>query len=102
MKDRARQILAGSDQLENSPTLSCVPFFHGDNDDLATFETPVGSVVARLGDCSIPLGVGGDMTVGTHAWVSSPQGARVSGRTRHTRKVRPPKKKRDGKKGGGK
>ena len=96
-KDRARGVLAASDQLEDAPAITCVPFFHGDADDLVRFKAPEGGVTVRLGDCSIPLGVGGDMTVGAHRWVSRPQGSRTSGRLLRTKKVKRPKKK-DGKK----
>ena len=102
VKQEAARALAASDQLQDAPAVTCVPFFHGDADDLVTAQTPEGSLVVRLGDCSIPLGVGGDMTIGTHRWVSRPAPAQVWGRVLRTRKVKHKKKDKDGKKGGDK
>jgi hypothetical protein len=98
VKQEAARALAASDQLQDAPALTCVPFFHADADDLVTVRTPTGDLTVRLGDCSIPLGVGGDMTIGTHRWVSRPQPTQTRGRIVRTRKVK--RKKRDGKKGG--
>lgn len=101
VKEVADRELESSDRLQESPALTCVPFFHGDVDDLVTVTTPDGPLEVRLGDCSIPLGVGGDMTIGTHRWVSRPQPVRTRGRILRTRKVHHKKKDQD-KKGGGK
>jgi hypothetical protein len=92
VKDRARELVAAADQLEDAPALTCVPFFHGDADDLVQCSTPEGDTKVRLSDCSIPLGAGGDMTIGAHRWVSSPQGSRVKGRVLRTKKVQRPSK----------
>lgn len=93
-KQEAERQLAGTDRLQDAPAVTCVPFFHGDADDLVKFLTPEGSLTVRLGDCSIPLGVGGDMTIGTHRWVSRPAATQVRGRVLRTRKVK--HKKKDG------
>lgn len=94
VKQRARDELRDSDQLGDAPAITCVPFFHGDADDWVKVNVPQeGEVRVRLGDCSIPLGVGGDMTIGTHRWVSKQQPSRVGGRIVRTRKVK--KKKGD-------
>lgn len=92
-KQRAAQVLAGSDRLQDAPTITCVPFFHGDADDLVQVRTPEGALTVRLGDCSIPLGTGGDMTIGAHRWVSRPVHASTRGALLRTRKVHHPKKK---------
>jgi hypothetical protein len=92
VKDRARDVLASSDQLQDAPAITCVPFFHGDADDLVHAQAPEGGVTVRLGDCSIPLGTGGDMTIGAHRWVSNPQGSRTRGRVLRTKKYQRPSK----------
>ena len=54
-------------------SLSLIPFRHLDVDDVVTVNTTAGTFdVALDGDCSIPFGVGGPMTIGTHRWVSRP------------------------------
>lgn len=49
---------------------SCLPLFHLDADDLIRIETDTTTVKIRLNEASIPLGVGGDMTIGTQKRVS--------------------------------
>jgi hypothetical protein len=96
VKEQARDDLRDDDQLQDAPGITCVPFFHGDADDLVKVDTPgEGDVKVRLGDCSIPLGVGGDMTIGTHRQVSKQQPSKVRGHVNRTRKVRHPKKAKD-------
>jgi hypothetical protein len=93
VKRVAREELRDSDQLQDAPGISCVPFFHGDADDLVRVNTPgEGGVRVRLGDCSIPFGVGGDMTIGVHRTVSRQQPARVRGHIARTKKVKRKKK----------
>lgn len=92
VKDRARDTLTDSDRLQDAPALTCVPFFHGDADDLVHGEAPEGGVTVRLGDCSIPMGVGGDMTIGAHRWVSKPPGSTTRGRVLRTKKHQRPSK----------
>lgn len=75
---RAETELGKSDQLQDAPSYSCVPFFHGDVDDLVAFRAPEGTIQARLADVTIPLGTGGDMTVGSIT-------RNVSGRPRYRR-----------------
>lgn len=96
----AETTLAASDRLQDAPAITCIPFFHGDADDLIRVATPEDTVTVRLGDCSIPLGVGGDMTIGAHRWVSHPPQSVTRGRVLRTRKVKHAKKKPTDKKGG--
>jgi len=86
-RTRAQQQLDKSDRLEQAPTFECVPFFHADVDDLVRLTLPGQDAVVRLGDVSIPLGVGGEMSIGAHRWVSHPPGSKVTGHIRHTKKV---------------
>lgn len=75
-RQRAESELAKSDQLQDTPSYSTIPFFHGDADDLITLATPDGNVKARLGDCSIPLSTEGEMSIGSIT-------RNVSGKPRH-------------------
>lgn len=95
-KARAERELAKTDQLLDSPSYSVVPFFHLDVDDIAKVVTPTGSLNVRLGDCSIPLGAGGEMTIGTSRWVSAAPGKTSRTRVIRTRKVKPPPPKKLG------
>lgn len=70
--------LAGSDQFEGSPTFSTVPIFHLDVDDIVTVVGENGSTAVRLEQASVPLGTSGDMTIGTHRWVSAAPTRRTS------------------------
>lgn len=87
VKDRAEAVLAANDRLKRDPAFSCVPFFHADVDDIVAFGVPGSDPHVRLGDCSIPLGVSGDMTVGMHATVSKPPGVKFHAWIHHTHKV---------------
>lgn len=51
-------------------TVTCVPFFHLDNDDMLSVQTDTTRMRVRFGEGSIPLGVGGDMTIGAQKRVS--------------------------------
>lgn len=79
--------LAGSDQLQGDPTFACVPFFHADADDIVTVLGEDGSMAVRLEQASIPLGTSGDMSIGTHRWVSTAPTRRVSATTIRRRTV---------------
>lgn len=70
--------LAGSDQFQGGPTFACVPFFHADVDDIVTVTGEDGSMAVRLEQASIPLGTSGDMSIGTHRWVSAAPTRRVT------------------------
>lgn len=87
VKKKADLELAGSDQLQGAPTFSCVPFFHADVDDLVTVTGENGSMAVRLEQASIPLGTSGEMTLGTHRWVSVAPTRRTSTTTNRRRTV---------------
>lgn len=70
VEDRANAELNKVDQLASNTTFSCVPFFHADSDDLITVQVAGANQRVRLVTGTIPLGVGGDMTIGTHRWAS--------------------------------
>lgn len=52
--------------------VSVIPMFHLDVDDLVKVWVNGTTVLVRLREVSIPLGVGGDMTIGMRRWVSKP------------------------------
>lgn len=91
VKWKADLELAGSDQFEGSPSFACVPVFHLDADDIVTVTGENGSMAVRLEQASIPLGTSGDMSIGTHRWVSAAPGRRVSATTNRRRTVKPRK-----------
>lgn len=96
VKREARDELRDSDQLTDAPGITCVPFFDGDVDDLVRVDTPgEGGIRVRLGDCSIPFGVGGEMTIGTRRTVSRQWPSKVRGRVVRTKKVHRKKPKGD-------
>jgi hypothetical protein len=69
-----------------------VPVFHLDVGDLILAQTDAGRVLVRLQEASIPLGVSGDMSVGTQRNVSrSRKRSRVSA---HSRRPPPTKQAR--------
>jgi hypothetical protein len=70
VSDRADTELASSDRLEASTQFSCVPFFHADSDDVVTVQVDGAYNAVRLTTGSIPLGTGGDMSIGTTRIVS--------------------------------
>lgn len=63
-------------------SITCVPLFHLDNDDLLRAQTDSTAVKLRLNEGSIPLGVGGDMTIGTQRNVSVKSRKRKRSRAR--------------------
>lgn len=91
---RAAEELDNASRLQGQPAFTCVPFFHGDADDLALFRVPGNDVTARLVTTSIPLGVSGEMSVGTVAWVSSPPRNRTHGGISRTVTVKKSKHKK--------
>lgn len=71
VKKRAEKELSKTDQLETATQFACVPFFHGDSDDLITVKVDDASPTVRLITATIPLGVGDDMTIGTNRAASA-------------------------------
>ena len=88
VKWKADLELSGSDQFEGNPTFASVPIFHLDADDIVTVLGESGSMAVRLEQASIPLGTSGDMSIGTHRWVSAAPSRRNSTRTLRTRTVK--------------
>ncbi|MGH3475297.1 MAG: hypothetical protein ACRDQD_00505 [Nocardioidaceae bacterium] len=78
-KEAASNALTSASRIQAEPTFACVPFFHLDADDIVRFNTPTGTVDARLNNCSIPLGAE-EMSVGYIRWVSAAPRQRLSGR----------------------
>lgn len=87
VKWKADLELAGSDQLQGNPTFGCVPFFHADTDDIVTVTGEDGSMAIRLEQASIPLGTSGDMSLGTHRWVSAAPSRRITSTSNRRRTV---------------
>lgn len=79
-RQAADSALASASRIQAEPTFSCVPFFHLDADDIIRFNTPTGTVDARLNNSSIPLGAA-DMSVGYIRWVSVAPKRAVTSRT---------------------
>lgn len=67
----AKSQLTSANQVAADLQFSTIPVFHLDADDMVTIEHNTGSTNVRLQTGSIPLGVGGDMTIGWHRRVSS-------------------------------
>lgn len=88
VKWKADLELSGSDQFEGSPTFSCVPFFHADVDDIVTVVGQEGAMAVRLEQASIPLGTSGDMSIGTHRWVSAAPARRTTTTSNRRRTVK--------------
>jgi hypothetical protein len=65
-----RAVRDGLKAATSVASISCVPLFHLDNDDLLRASTEAGVVAMRLSEGSIPLGVGGDMSIGQQRPVS--------------------------------
>ena len=60
----AARILIRELPMNNDMSWPVIPVFHLDVGDPVRLLTPEGFTTVRLQECSIPLGVGGDMTVG--------------------------------------
>ncbi|MGH3631454.1 MAG: hypothetical protein ACRDRL_28945 [Sciscionella sp.] len=82
-KARAEREINKHGRLQDQPQVSCIPVFHLDADDLVDVSTPDGSRQVRFSSGSIPLGVGGEMTIGAHRWVSAAPSIRS-----HSRQIR--------------
>src|SRR4029077_12803535 len=63
-RDAADRILAREMPMNNDMSWPVIPVFHLDVGDPVRLVTPDGSTTVKLQEASIPLGVGGDMTVG--------------------------------------
>lgn len=87
VKERADRELEKVARLQAEPSFTCVPFFHGDVDDLVLFQVPGKDVTRALHTASIPLGVADEMTVGAIRWVSQAPADKVRGHIAHTRHV---------------
>lgn len=71
-EQRAASEARRASRLGEQIGVSVVPVFHLTSDDPVRLSTPDGDLTVPLAEASIPLGVGGPMTVGTQAWVSRP------------------------------
>jgi hypothetical protein len=78
---RAKTELARASKVQDDVGASTIPMFHLDSDDLVYVNTTAtGNQTLRLETASIPLGVGGDMTIGHTLWVSKVAAPRVASR----------------------
>lgn len=71
VSDHAASTLANNDQVSADLQYSTIPVFHLDADDMVTVRTDDDTFKVRLQSGSIPLGVGGDMTIGWTRKVSA-------------------------------
>jgi hypothetical protein len=95
VNDEARQELKQGSGLESEQSYETMPFYHLDPYD--RLDLPLGVGQVEFDDVSIPLGTGGNMTLGKMKWVSKPVLVkRAKSKTRVIRK----KKKKGGKKDG--
>lgn len=69
-KRRANRILAREAPMNADMGWSVIPVFHLDHGDRVRLVTPDGATTVAFAEGSIPLGVGGDMTVGSTKVVS--------------------------------
>ena len=94
-KKQASDDLTERSGLDAQKTYEIIPMFHLDPYDFVDLPQGVGNV--RIGDgASVPFGVGGNMTIGAHKWVSKASHVRRI-RSKTTVKV---DKKKGGKKNG--
>ena len=84
---RAVSELQAASGVDSEPGYEVMPFFHLDQGDYLNLPLGIGRV--PFDAASIPLGVGGNMTLGTVKWVSAPVKVRATGR----RTIIRPKKK---------
>lgn len=68
--NRAQKELDAGSRINIADTYATIPFHHLDNKDLLLLPHGIGQVAFEEG--SIPLGAGGNMTVGAKVWVSKP------------------------------
>lgn len=97
VKERARLDLLGSSGVDSEQSFEVVPLFHLDVYDRLDLPLGVGDV--PFDQASIPLGTGGNMTLGSIKWVSSPVKVK---RTRDRKTVRRKRSKGGKDKGKGK
>jgi hypothetical protein len=95
VNDRTRAELKAGSEVESEQAVEVMPFFHLDTGDKLSLPLGIGNVA--FDECSIPFGVGGNMTLGTHKWVSRP----VKVRRVRSKKTVQRKKKKGGKKNDG-
>jgi hypothetical protein len=67
---RAKSLLAGGSSIGSDQVYEVMPFFHLDYPD--KLRLPLGINDVDFDEVSIPLGVGGNMTLGGRKWVSKP------------------------------
>jgi hypothetical protein len=91
----ARDELEDGSKIESEDSLECMPFFHLDKGDRLDF--PMGIGVVKFDEASVPLGTGGNMSIGRKKWVSAPVKVR---KVKSKRRVIKRKKKKGGKKDG--
>jgi hypothetical protein len=94
--DRAVSELKEGSEVESEDTFECMPFFHLDKGDKLDFPLGVGPI--DFDEESVPLGTGGNMTIGAKRWVSRPVKVK---RVKSKRNVVKRKKRKGGKKGNG-
>lgn len=80
VKAAATERLQASDSPAVTRQVTCIPFFHADADDLVSLGIPGADATMRLIEASIPLGVAGDMSIGSQSKVRKPK--RVKSRVR--------------------
>jgi len=87
--DQATTELKSDSGLDATKTFEIIPFFHLEPFEYLNLPEGVGNV--RLADgASVPYGAGGNMTIGTHKWVSRPSKVKQirSKTTKHRRRRR--------------
>lgn len=90
--EATRQALSNAAVIVSEQSLECMPFFHLDRNDLLLFPLGIGAVPLSQG--SLPLGTGGNMTIGAKKWVSR----RVTVKRVKSKKTVIKKKQKGGKK----
>lgn len=70
VNDRVRDELQHGSDIDYQQAYETMPFFHLDHGDYLDLPMGIGKVAFMEG--SIPLGTGGNMTVGARKWVSRP------------------------------
>lgn len=94
VNQRARNELRRGSGLDSENSFEIIPMFHLDPFDYLQMPEGIGNL--RFDECSIPLGTGGNLTIGKVKWVSKPvKVRRVRAKTTVIRK-----KKKGGKKDG--
>ena len=93
VNQRAKSEIKSGSDLENEQAFEIMPVFHLDTGDKLRLPMGVGRI--SFDQASIPLGTGGNMTIGAVKWVSRPVTVR---RVRSRRVIIRPKKKKGGKK----